>query len=195
MMLLNRVPLFRVLPEDSTQSTSLKNWIPCSRPNIVIYRPDAQLFKATSVRKKRTFHPDLPLCWEASNFSSLHPSGRFSNTSGRHSVFDLLWDFLPKHRYGKIVATVRTMWIPVRMRSSIRQVGHSKSRCPDANLHGPDARAIYMEIACSWSTTIRTTGQHCLDAAQIRKEFQQSFGKPIAQLSIRTPYVYRPYGA
>jgi hypothetical protein len=72
----------------------------------------------------------------------LHPSGRFSSMSGRHSVFDQLWDFLPKHRYGKILATVRTMWIPVRTCSSIRQVAHSKSRRPDANLHGLNARAI-----------------------------------------------------
>jgi hypothetical protein len=28
------------------------------------------------------------------------------------------------------------------------------------------------------------TGQHRLDAAQIRKEFLQNFGKPIAQLSV-----------
>jgi len=40
------------------------------------------------------------------------------------------------------------MWIPVRTRSYIRQVVHSKSRRPDAGLHGPDTRAIYMEIAC-----------------------------------------------
>jgi hypothetical protein len=40
------------------------------------------------------------------------------------------------------------MWIPVRTCSSIRQVAHSKSRRPDASLHGSDVRAIYMEIAC-----------------------------------------------
>jgi hypothetical protein len=85
---------------------------------------------------------DLPLCREVSNCSSLHPSGR-------HSVFDQLWDFFPKHRYGKTAATVRTMWIPVRTRSSIRQVAHSKIRRPDDDLHGPDARASYMEIVCN----------------------------------------------
>jgi hypothetical protein len=86
---------------------------------------------------------------EALNCSSLHPSGHFSSTSGRHSVLDQLWDFLPKHRYGKIVATVWT-------HSSIRQVAHSKFRRPDVSLHGPDTRAIYMEIACIKST-IQTT--------------------------------------
>jgi hypothetical protein len=139
-----------VLPENSAQFTCQKNWIPCSRPDDVIYRPDAQLSKASSIRTMRTFCPDLPLCQEASNCSSLHLYGRFSNTFERHSVFDQLQDFFPKHRYGKFVAT------PVRMRSSIRQVSHSKSRRPDASLHGLDARASDMEIACIIST-VRTT--------------------------------------
>jgi len=115
----------------------------------VIYRPNAQLSKASSFWTTRTFRLDLPLCREASNCSSLHPSER-------HSVFDQLWDFLPKHRYGKIVATVRAMWNPILTRSSIRKVSHSKSRHPGASLHGPDARASDMEIACIRST-VRTT--------------------------------------
>jgi hypothetical protein len=100
----------------------------------------------------RTFCPNLPLCQEASNCSSLHLSGRFSSTSGRHSLFDQLWDFLPKHRYGKIAAAVRTMWILVQTCLSIRQVAHSKFRRLDDNIHGPDARATYMEIVCIKST-------------------------------------------
>jgi len=44
-------------------------------------------------------------------------------------------------------AAVQTMWIPVRTRSSIRQVAHSKFRRPDHGLHGLNARASYMEIA------------------------------------------------
>jgi hypothetical protein len=105
--------------------------------------------QASFVRTMRTFRSDLPLCREVLNCSSLHPSGRLSSTAGRHSVFDQLWDFFPKHRYGKIAATVRTMWIPVRTRSFIRQVMRSKSRCPDT-------QALYMEIACIRST-VRTT--------------------------------------
>jgi len=97
----------------------------------------------------RTFGPDLPLCREASNCSSLHPSRRFSSTFGWHSVFDQLWYFFPKHKYRKIAAIVRT-------RSSIRQVLHLKFRRPDASLHGPNVRATYMEIACIWST-VQTT--------------------------------------
>jgi hypothetical protein len=90
------------------------------------------------------------------NCSSLHPSGHFSSTSGCHLVFDQLWDFFPKHRYGKTAATFRTMWIPVRTRSSIRQVEHSKFRRPGNSPHGLDARATHMKIACIRST-VRTT--------------------------------------
>jgi hypothetical protein len=118
------------------------------RPDDVIFRPDAQLSKPSSVRMMRTFHPGLPLCQEYSNCSSLHLSGHFSSMSRRHSVFDQLWDFFPKHRYEKTAATART-------RSSIRQVVHSKFRRQNTSLHGPDAQATYMEIACIRST-IRT---------------------------------------
>jgi hypothetical protein len=137
----------------------------------VIYRLDTQLSKASSVRTTRTFRLDLPLCRVASNCSSLHLSGPFNSTSGRHSVFDQLWDFFPKHKYGKIAATVQTMWIFVRTHSSIRQISHSNFRRPDAILHGPNARRLDMEIACSKDATVRKTGQHRPDAAQIRKEF------------------------
>jgi hypothetical protein len=145
-----------VLPEDFAQSTSQKNWIHCSCPDDVIYRPDAKLSEASSVRTTRNFRPNLPLCREASNCSSLHPSEHFSSTSGRLSVFDKLQDFFPKHSYGKFATTVQTTWIPVWTRSSIRQVSHSKSRHPDASLHGSDARATDIEIVYIRST-VRTT--------------------------------------
>jgi hypothetical protein len=98
-------------------------------------------------------HPSMLKSFE---LLQLHPSRCFNSTSGRHSVFDQLWDFFPKHIYGKTAATIRTMWIPVRTRSSIRQVVHSKSRLLDASLHGPDAQAPYMKIVCIRST-VRTT--------------------------------------
>jgi hypothetical protein len=86
------------------------------------------------------------------------------------------------------------MWIPVRTRSFIRQVVHSKFRLSEDGLLGPDARASYMEIACIkftvWTTnimvrthqasiwklraTVLTTGQHRQDMAQFRKEFQRN---------------------
>jgi hypothetical protein len=167
------IQLFRVLLEDSAQSTSQKNRIPCSHPDDVIYCQDSQLSKASSVRTTRNFCPNLHLRREASNCSSLHLSRCFSSTSVRHSVFDQLWDFFPKHRYGKIAATIRTMCILVRTHSSIRQVVHSKFKRPDDNLKwsrrasylygncvhlinrpndhslGLDERSLYMKIACN----------------------------------------------
>jgi len=122
----------------------------------MIYRLDAQLSKASFVRTTRNFRLDLPLCREVSNCSSLHSSRCFSNTSGRHLVFDQLWDFLPKHRYGKIAATIWMTWIPIQTPSFIRQVSHSKSRRPDVSPLGSDVRASDMEIACIRST-VQTT--------------------------------------
>jgi hypothetical protein len=151
--------------EDSVRILRQCCQIPCIRRDDVVFRPDAHqsskhlsgrhdipfghsTVRAPSVRTTRTFRPDLPLCREASNCFCLHPSGRFSSMSGRYSMFYQLWDFFPKHRYGKIAATVRTMWIPIQTRSSIRQVAHSKFRLLDDSLHGPNARATYIEIAC-----------------------------------------------
>jgi hypothetical protein len=65
------------------------------------------------------------------------------------SVRPKLQDFFPKHRYGKIVATIQP-------RSSIRQVSQFKSRRPDASQHGPDAQASKIEIAFKRSA-VRTT--------------------------------------
>jgi hypothetical protein len=126
--------------------------------------------QATSVQTTRTFRPDLPLCQEALNCSKLHPSGRLSNTSGRRSVFDQLWDFSPKNRYGKTATTARTMCLPVRTISFIRQVVHTKFNCPDVILHGPDAQASYMEIA-SINSIVRMLGQHRPNAALFKKEY------------------------
>jgi hypothetical protein len=100
----------------------------------------------------RTFRLDLPLCREASSCSNLHSSVCLSSTSRHRPVFDQLWDFFSKHRYGKIAASVWTMCVPVRTRSFIRQVVHSKSRGPDVSLHGSDAQASYMKIAFIRST-------------------------------------------
>jgi hypothetical protein len=72
----------------------------------------------------------------------------------------------------------------------VHQINH-----PDDHSYGPDTHSLNMEIACSEGATVRTSGQHLPDAAQIKKEFQQKFGKSIAQLFVRTPYVYLPYGS
>jgi hypothetical protein len=99
---------------------------------------------------EKTFRLDLSLGQEASNCYSLHPSGRFSSTSRRRSMFDQIWDFFPKHRDEKTAATVQT-------RSFIRQVVHSKFNRPDNSIYGPDAQASYMKIVCIRSTVWTTT--------------------------------------
>jgi hypothetical protein len=138
--------------EDSLRISRKLNSVPLQPSGQSDIPSGRSIVQASAVWTMRTFRPNLPLCREVSNCSSLHPSGRFSSTSGRHSVFDQPWDFFPKHRYGKTAATVQTMWIPVRTSSFIRQVMHSKSKHPDVSLQGPDARASYMEIACIRST-------------------------------------------
>jgi len=120
-----------------------------------------------------------------------------------------LQDFFPKHRYGKIAATVQT-------RSSIRQVLQFKSRLSDASQHGLDARALDIEIAFIRSA-IRTTIlqirtreafiwnylQRTCDlpdgratpsgrGSQTRKFFSKIFRISVAQLSVWTSYDHYP---
>jgi hypothetical protein len=61
-----------------------------------------------------------------------------------------------RNSFGKTAATVWTMCDPVRTMSSIRQVVHPMVNCPDVNFRGPDARVLYMEIACI-NSTVRMT--------------------------------------
>jgi hypothetical protein len=159
--------------------------------------------QASSVRTTRTFRPELPLCRKPSNYSSLHPSGLPSNTSERLSVFDKLKDFFPKYKYGKTVALVQTMCVPVQTLSLIRQVVQKKCNHPDVRLHGLDAQALYMEIVCISSTVqksyfmVRTLKALIwkLHAAKvqpsgrgsIQERISSKFRKPIVQLSVRTP--------
>jgi len=126
--------------------------------------------QASSVRTTRTFHLDLPLCREDSNCSSLHPSGRFSSTSGCHSVFYQILDFFPKHRYWKTAAIVWTMWIPVWMPLSVR-----------------------MRQPLIWklhAAKVQPSGR-----GSIQERISTKFGKLISQLSVWMPYVYCPDGA
>jgi hypothetical protein len=96
--------------------------------------------QASSVSTTRTFRSILPLCWEALNCSKLHPSGHLCNTSERHLVFDQLWDFFPKHKYGK-TATLSGL-------SPQGNCVHQFNR-PDNSLHGPDAQSLDVKIVCS----------------------------------------------
>jgi hypothetical protein len=104
-----------VFPEDSAKFAIQKNRFPASCPNYnVPYRSDAHQTKASSIRTTWIPPPDLPLCREASNCSTcIRPNdsvGRPDNPQCSIKPHD----FFPKHKYGKIAATVRTTWIPVR---------------------------------------------------------------------------------
>jgi hypothetical protein len=98
-----------------------------------------------------------------------------------------------RHSYGKTAATIWTMCDPFRTMSSIRQErayqvqpsgcqsswsGRSSfiyGNCvhqfnrPDVSIQGPDAPSLIMVISCSRSATVRTLGQHRLDAALLWK--------------------------
>jgi hypothetical protein len=98
-----------------------------------------------------------------------------------------------RHSYGKTAATVRMMCDPLQTRFYIRQDVHKNFNHPDVRLNGPDDQASYMEIECTSSTvrtsafkvrtlqslvmvitcsqsaTVRTLGQHRLDAALLWK--------------------------
>jgi hypothetical protein len=131
--------------------------LPSRRPAVqYISRPNAHQTKASSVRTTwipvRTF-----LCVEKLRTvpSCIRPDDSAARLNDPQCSIKPQ-DFFPKHRYGKIAAAVRTTWILVPKRSSLRQVSQIKSRRPDAGQHGPDARASDMEIACIRSV-FRTT--------------------------------------
>jgi hypothetical protein len=140
-----------VFPEDSVQFASQKIRLPASRLNDVAYRSDAHQTKASSSRT--TWIP----VWTFLCVEKLQTALACIRLDNSASCPDDLQcsikpqDFFPKHRYGKIVATVRTTWIPVRTRSSIRQISQFKS-----SQHGLDARASDMEIECIRSA-VQTT--------------------------------------
>jgi hypothetical protein len=184
----------------------------------VIYRSDAKLPKASSVQTTRTFHPNLPLCREASNCSSLH-SPDVSTARPDDTQCSIAMGFLSKtqiwenscNRSDDVNSHSDALIHKVSWAFKIQTFGNQSSwsgrasyiygNCmhqinrPNDHSCGPDARSLNMEIACSEGATVQTIGQHRQDAAQIWKEFQWNFGKPIAQLSVRTPYVYLPDGA
>jgi hypothetical protein len=168
-------------------------------------RPNAHLSIVPAVRT--TYHtvwtPDRPKhhpsrrrgfpsghSFESRSFcSSLHPSKRLSSPSGRLLVIDQASDFLSKIKYGKIAATVRMMWIPVRTRYSLRQVRNSNSTVQTSVCHGPDARSTDMEIACRRST-VRTAIPHGPDVQSLSKEVTCS-----GRATIRTIVPHRPDAA
>jgi len=205
-MLLSGIPLFRSVPRRFYTVCKSEILVPCQlsrrrvipsgrlavqssiRPDDVSYRPDAHQTKVSSIRTTwipvRTF-----LCVEKLRTAPacIRSDDSAARPDDPHCSIKLQ-DFFPKHRYGKITETVRTTWIPVRTRSSIRQVSQFKSGRLGASHHDPDAcirfgncvhqisrpddlspdldaRSLYMEITCSGRATVRTTGHHCPNVA------------------------------
>jgi len=135
---------------------SQKILFPVSCLDDVSYRPDTHLSKASSV--PTTWIPvQTILCVEKlrNSLACIRPDDSAARPDDSQCSIKPQ-DFFPKHRYGKITATIRTMWIPVRTLSSIRQISQFKSRCSDASHYGPNARASYMKIACIRSA-VQTT--------------------------------------
>jgi hypothetical protein len=130
-------------------------------------------------------------------------------------VFDQASDFLSKIRYGKIAANVRTTWIPLRTRYSLRQVRNSNSTVWTLVYHGTDARSSNMEITCIRSAVrmtislvrTRETFIRKLLGADVRplddsaspsgrgsqtgKIFSKIFKISVTQLSVLTSYDHR----
>jgi hypothetical protein len=117
----------------------------------VSYRPDAHQTKASSVRTTwipvRTF-----LCVEKLRTALACIRLDVSTTRSDDSQCSTkASDFLSNLQSGKIAATLRTTWIPVRTRYSLMQVRNSNSTVRTPAYHGPDARMTDIEIACSRS--------------------------------------------
>jgi hypothetical protein len=138
---------------------------PCIHPDDVVFRPDDENF----------------------------PSGRPS-VSRSFKLFK--------------VASVLTSQQHVQTPCNVRQVKRflSKTQIWEGSCNHPDGMAIVkdvqlsgrqtpwpgrsilnMEIACSRSATIQMLGQHCLDAALFRKEFQVNLERRVHSCPSRRP--------
>jgi hypothetical protein len=174
MMLLNR--------DSAIQSASKRFYTVCKSEKSDPLKPSGRRdIPSECPTVQSIIRPDLPLCRVALNCSSLILFRHFSSTSGRHSVFDQLWDFLPKHRCGKIIATVRMMWIPIRTHSSIRQVLHLINRSDD---HSVSILASF----CVWTKSLI-----CKDVANRDSTIQSEGRRNSSSLSaVRTIVPSRP---
>jgi hypothetical protein len=113
------------------------------------------------------FRPDPPLYQKAYVPACIRPD--VSTACPNASQYSTKLQILSKFNYGKIDATVRTTWIPVWTRFSLRQESQFKFNHLDASQHGPDARSTDMEIADSTST-IRTPAFHGPNARTVNME-------------------------
>jgi hypothetical protein len=118
----------------------------------------------------------------------------------------------PLNREASVPPCIRTTWIPVRTRYSLRQVRNSNSTVRTRAYHGTDARMTDMEIASSRSPVrtavllvqTRKAFIRKLFAADVRpsgrgfqtgKIFSENLRILVAQLSVRTAHVHHPDGA
>jgi hypothetical protein len=152
----------------------------------VSYRPDARHTKASFVRTKWISVRTL-VCIEKLLFQLA--SVQTTQQPVRTTLSDRASDFLSKRKYGKIAATVRTTWIPVRTRYSLRQVRNSDSTVRTSVCHGPDVRSTDMEIACRRST-VRTAIPHGPDVRSLSKETSCN-----GRATVRTTVPHRPDAA
>jgi len=117
--------------------------------------------QASFVRTTWIFFPEPSLYREASVPACIRPDVSAASPDAFQYSSEL--QILSKFIYGKIAATVRTMWIPVQTRFSLRQESQFKYNRPDVCQHGPNVRAFDKEIAYSTST-VRMSTYHGPDA-------------------------------
>jgi hypothetical protein len=171
--------------------TSQKNRFPVSHSDDVSSHPDAHLSIAPAVRTTchtiwmpdRSsiirlddvyFRLDPSLHREASVRACIH----LDDSAVRPDDSTIRLDdvqcstelqILSKFIYGKITATVRTTWIPIRTRSYVRQESQFKYNRPNVSELGPNARSTNMKIVYSTST-VRTSAYHGPEASSFDME-------------------------
>jgi len=164
MMLLNRDSAIRSASKRLCTVYKSKNSVPCQPSGRRDIRSERPTVQTSSVQTTRTFRPDLPLCREASNCSSLLLSGRFSSTSGWHSVFNPLRDFFPKNRYGKFGSTVKMMCEKLKWLLKVKCVHKCQQKLKEKPLWGSQTQEFhYSEDKARYKIVIRT----CTDAVVI----------------------------
>jgi hypothetical protein len=87
------------------------------------------------------FRPDPPLYREASIPACIRSEVSAARPDASQYLTKL--QILSKFIYGKIAATVRMMWIPVRMRFSLRQESQFKFNRPDTSLPSSGRACIW----------------------------------------------------
>jgi hypothetical protein len=131
--------------EDSAQIPSRSNYIPCIRPNDVIFRSDAQLSKYHPFEQRELFVQTFLYVEKLRTAPGcIYPDVSVTRPDA-FNVRQRKW-FRSKTQIWKTAATVQTMCVPVQMLSLIRQVIHTKFNRLNVSLHSPDARALIWKL-------------------------------------------------